>query len=200
MTSENPLLQFVARSTVASYASSARLEPSFGDGEWAEDADSYALTRRLADDRPDDQGRAHNVDLLHPARRFRHARRPAQPTLGAGSASWAARSRSFLADLDRSGDGDRVTVLIFSEFGRRLRENASAGTDHGTAAPVFLLGRRVQGGVHGPYPDLAHLKDDDPEHAIDFRRVYATVLDRWLKLPADATLGASFEPLPLFRA
>ncbi len=93
-----------------------------------------------------------------------------------------------------------MAVLIFSEFGRRLRENASAGTDHGTAAPVFLIGRPVQGGLHGPYPNLAHLKDDDPEHAIDFRRVYATVLERWLKLPAEATLGTPFEPLPLFRS
>ena len=90
--------------------------------------------------------------------------------------------------------------MIFSEFGRRLRENASAGTDHGTAGPVFLIGRSVQGGLHGPYPDLSRLIDDDPAHAIDFRRVYATVLDRWLGLPAEATLGAKFEPLPLFHA
>ena len=108
--------------------------------------------------------------------------------------------RSFMTEIDGSGNGDRVTVLIFSEFGRRLRENASAGTDHGTAAPVFLIGRPVQGGLHGPYPNLAHLKDEDPEHAIDFRRIYATVLERWLKLPAEASLGAQFEPLPLFRS
>jgi uncharacterized protein (DUF1501 family) len=76
----------------------------------------------------------------------------------------------------------------------------SPGTDHGTAAPVFLIGHPVQGGLHVPYPNPAHLKDDDPEHAIDFRRVYATVLERWLKLPAEASLGAPFEPLPLFRS
>jgi uncharacterized protein (DUF1501 family) len=84
-------------------------------------------------------------------------------------------------------------------FGRRVRENASAGTDHGTAAPVFLIGRAVQGGLHGPYPDPARLKDGDPEHAIDFRRVYATVLERWLNLPAEASLEARFELLPLIR-
>jgi len=65
---------------------------------------------------------------------------------------------------------------------------------------VFLIGRAVQGGLHGPYPNLTHLKDDGPEHAIVFRRVYATVLERWLKLPAEASLGAPFEPLPLFRS
>jgi hypothetical protein len=69
-----------------------------------------------------------------------------------------------------------------------------------SSAPVFLLGRPVQAGLHGPYPDLAHLKDGDPVHAIDFRRVYATVLERWLKLPAEASLGEPFEPLPLFRS
>jgi uncharacterized protein (DUF1501 family) len=108
--------------------------------------------------------------------------------------------QSFLTELDGSGNEERVVVLIFSEFGRRVRENASAGTDHGTAAPVFLIGHSVQGGLHGPYPDLAHLNDGDPEHAIDFRRVYATVLEGWLKLSAAASLGAPFELLPLIRS
>ena len=108
--------------------------------------------------------------------------------------------RAFLTELEHSGEADRVPLLVFSEFGRRLGENGSGGTDHGTAAPVFLLGRSVQAGLHGPYPDLTRLNDGDPEHAIDFRRVYATVLDRWLGLPAEATLGAEFEPLPLFRS
>jgi uncharacterized protein (DUF1501 family) len=89
---------------------------------------------------------------------------------------------------------------MFSEFGRRLLENASAGTDHSTAAAVFLLGKSVRGGLHGPYPDLAHLHDGDPKHAIDFRCVYATVLERWLGLAAEGRLGGPFEPLPLFDA
>ena len=105
-----------------------------------------------------------------------------------------------MTELNRSVNGDRVTVLIFSEFGRRHRENASAGADHGTAASVFLIGRPVQGGLYGPYPDLDRLKDDAPEHSIDFRRVYATSLERWLKLPAEVSLGAPYEPLPLFRS
>jgi uncharacterized protein (DUF1501 family) len=88
-------------------------------------------------------------------------------------------------------------VLVFSEFGRRLAENASAGTDHGTAAPVFLLGSPVKSGLHGPYPNLRDLADGDPKHAIDFRRVYATLLDRWLDCPSDKVLGQKFEPLPV---
>ena len=103
---------------------------------------------------------------------------------------------AFLDDLEKSGESDRVLVLVFSEFGRRLSENGSAGTDHGTAAPVFLLGRPVKPGLHGPYPDLTHLDDGDPRHAIDFRRIYATVLDRWLAVPPRQILGTAFEPLP----
>ncbi len=104
---------------------------------------------------------------------------------------------AFLDDLEKSGESERVLVLVFSEFGRRLNENGSAGTDHGTAAPVFLLGRPVKSGLHGLYPDLAHLDDGDPRHSVDFRRVYATVLDRWLAVPHRQVLGSAFEPLPL---
>ena len=89
-------------------------------------------------------------------------------------------------------------VLVFSEFGRRLGENASAGTDHGTAAPVFLAGASVKAGLHGPYPNLRDLDDGgDPKFALDFRRVYAALLDKWLGCPAEKVLGAKYEPLPI---
>jgi uncharacterized protein (DUF1501 family) len=104
---------------------------------------------------------------------------------------------TFCDDLKKAGLGRRVLVLVFSEFGRRLRENASAGTDHGTAAPVFLLGGAVKAGVHGPYPDLQDLADGDPKFALDFRRVYATLLEGWLGCPAEKVLGAKFPPLAL---
>jgi uncharacterized protein (DUF1501 family) len=112
--------------------------------------------------------------------------------------------QAFVADLVKSGDGDRVVVLLFSEFGRRLVETPSAGTDHGTAAPLFLAGASVKAGLHGPYPNLRDLDEDDPKYrggdpkfAIDFRRVYATLLDRWLGCPADKVLGGTFEHLPV---
>jgi uncharacterized protein (DUF1501 family) len=105
--------------------------------------------------------------------------------------------KAFLDDLKRASLDKRVLVLVFSEFGRRLRENGSGGTDHGTAAPVFLLGGSVKAGVHGPYPDLKNLVDGDPKHAIDFRRVYATVLESWLGCPSAKVLGEKFEALPL---
>ena len=74
-------------------------------------------------------------------------------------------------------------MLVFSEFGLCLKENGSGGTDHGTAAPVFLLGGGVKAGVHGPYPDLQDLADGDPKFAIDFRRVYAAVLGGLARCP-----------------
>jgi uncharacterized protein (DUF1501 family) len=106
---------------------------------------------------------------------------------------------AFLDDLEKADEAGRVLVLVFSEFGRRLAENGSGGTDHGTAAPVFLLGQPVKPGLFGPYPDLSRLDDGDPRHAIDFRAVYATVLDRWLGVPPRDILGAAFEPVPVLR-
>jgi uncharacterized protein (DUF1501 family) len=105
---------------------------------------------------------------------------------------------AFFEDLRRAGEEKRVILLAFSEFGRRLTENASRGTDHGTAAPVFLAGPGVRAGLHGPYPNLTDLEDGDPRHAIDFRRVYATVLDRWLDCPSRVVLNEEFDHLDLF--
>jgi uncharacterized protein (DUF1501 family) len=102
-----------------------------------------------------------------------------------------------MKDLNKSGDSGRVVVLIFSEFGRRLAENGTAGTDHGTAAPVLLAGGAVKAGLHGPYPNLNDLADFDPKHAIDFRRIYATLLDQWLSCSSEKVLGEKFEALPL---
>jgi uncharacterized protein (DUF1501 family) len=105
---------------------------------------------------------------------------------------------AFLADLEACGIADRVAVLAFSEFGRRVEENASAGTDHGAAGPVFLAGRPVRGGLVGDHPSLANLDDGDLKPAIDFRRVYATVLDQWLGVPPRTCLVSDHQQLPLF--
>ena len=91
-------------------------------------------------------------------------------------------------------------VLCFSEFGRRVQENASIGTDHGTAGPVFLAGPSVQPGLVGTYPSLTDLDGGDLKMTVDFRRVYASVLEKWLGLPSSKALNGSFAPLPLFRA
>jgi uncharacterized protein (DUF1501 family) len=106
----------------------------------------------------------------------------------------------FLDDLAAARLADRVAVLCFSEFGRRVQENASAGTDHGTAGPVFLAGPQIKGGLVGRTPSLLDLDDGDLKMGIDFRRIYATVLEDWLGLPAEKALGAAFDKLPLLKS
>ena len=93
----------------------------------------------------------------------------------------------------RTTSAENVVVMTWSEFGRRVEENASQGTDHGTAAPLFVLGNAVQGGVYGEPPDLTHLDaNGNLVFTTDFRSVYATVLERWLGAPASAVLGGNF--------
>jgi len=112
----------------------------------------------------------------------------------------SASLKAFLDDLAASRLADRVAVMVFSEFGRRVQENGSMGTDHGTAGPVFLAGPCVRPGLAGDYPSLTDLQDGDLKMAVDFRRVYSTVLTSWLGLPSENALGGAFEPLPLFRS
>jgi uncharacterized protein (DUF1501 family) len=102
---------------------------------------------------------------------------------------------AFRTDLDAQGKADEVMVLVFSEFGRRVAENASAGTDHGQAGLMFLLGKRVKGGLYGTYPDLEKLSQGDLVFNTDFRQVYATALEKWLEIPSQGILGQSFTPM-----
>ena len=106
----------------------------------------------------------------------------------------------FLRDMERIGRADDVVLMAFSEFGRRVPENANLGTDHGTAGPMFVAGKPVRGGQYGEPPNLAHLTaDDNLVHSTDFRRVYATVMGGWLGLQdAAAVLRGRFQPFPIF--
>jgi uncharacterized protein (DUF1501 family) len=97
----------------------------------------------------------------------------------------------------RLGHAERVVTLTFSEFGRRVKENASEGTDHGAAAPVFLAGAAVRPGVHGPHPSLTDLEDGDLRYHTDFRCVYATLLERWLQADSERILGSRHSLLPI---
>ncbi len=107
---------------------------------------------------------------------------------------------AFHADLAAAGHADRVSVLSFSEFGRRVGENASGGTDHGAAAPVFLVGPVAKAGLIGDHPRFDDLDDGDLKHHTDFRRIYAGLLEGWLGMSAAPIIGGGFDPLPLFRA
>jgi uncharacterized protein (DUF1501 family) len=110
---------------------------------------------------------------------------------------FTAALRAFFDDLAGAKLADRVVVMAFSEFGRRVAENGSLGTDHGTAGPVFLAGPSVKTGLVGTTPSLASLRDGDLVWSIDFRRIYATLLGPWLGLPPEEVLGGHFETLPL---
>ena len=90
-----------------------------------------------------------------------------------------------------------MTLLAFSEFGRTIKENGSAGTDHGTAGATFLCGPRVKGGVIGTLPSLTDLDRGEPKMTTDFRRVYATILNDWLAIKGDV-LGEKHETMKLF--
>jgi uncharacterized protein (DUF1501 family) len=104
----------------------------------------------------------------------------------------------FLDSLRPSKLDERVVVLVFSEFGRRLKENANGGTDHGAAAPVLIAGRSVKGGLFGPQPNLADLDETgDPRFGVDFRDVYASLIRRWLDVDPTPILGERKSSLPL---
>ncbi len=104
---------------------------------------------------------------------------------------------AFMNEIKDQGNQERVVLLSFSEFGRRVRENASGGTDHGTAAPVFLLGSALKQSVVGPNPDLSDLEQGDLKFSIDYRRIYAELLDRWLGVEPVTILGHDYKSLGL---
>jgi len=107
---------------------------------------------------------------------------------------------AFYRDLSQRGHRDRLMIMTFSEFGRRARENGSRGTDHGSGAPMFLVGGRVKPGLVGAHPSLTNLEDGNLRHHTDFRQVYATLLDSWLGVPSRQVLGQEFQPVDVLRS
>ncbi len=106
----------------------------------------------------------------------------------------------FMQDMERIGRADDVTLMIFSEFGRRVPENTSLGTDHGAANVMFVAGKRVKGGHYGDLPSLTKLDaGDNLQFTTDFRRVYATMVEGWLKQKTTPDLlNGSFKPFDMF--
>lgn len=103
---------------------------------------------------------------------------------------------AFQKDLHGKGLEDQVLTMTFSEFGRRASENQSGGTDHGTSAPLFVMGNQLGDSIVGQAPDLNLGKNKDLTFSTDFRQVYSTVLDQWLDCDSQTVLGQKFEPLP----
>ena len=128
----------------------------------------------------------------HAAQRDTHAR-----LLGNFSSAVAA----FYRELATTGHRGRVITLAFSEFGRRVRQNASGGTDHGAAGPVFLFGEHLRNpGLIGTHPSLSDLNSGDLIHRTDFRSIYTDLLERWMKMDSEAALGRQFKSAGLLRA
>ncbi|HEX8203308.1 MAG TPA: DUF1501 domain-containing protein [Isosphaeraceae bacterium] len=195
--SADPLLGFLRRTTLAAYDSSRRLEELVGSRGGPSKYPNFGLARRLE----------LIAQLIQAGfgTRFYYTALDGFDThanqLGTHAALLTELSDSvaaFHADLARAGQADRVALVSFSEFGRRVSENASAGTDHGAAAPVFVVGPVARAGLVGEHPSLDDLDDGDLRHHTDFRRVYAALLERWLGLPAAPIVGPGFEPLDLF--
>lgn len=105
---------------------------------------------------------------------------------------------AFYQDMDSKGKANDTLIMTFSEFGRRVKENGSLGTDHGTAEPMFLVGGRANGGLYGTYPSLTELDNGDLKFTVDFRQVYTTVLQDWLGADPGQVLYSQFQKLNVF--
>jgi uncharacterized protein (DUF1501 family) len=199
MEGEGDLAAFVRRSTLDAYASSERVVGLLGgrDGPARYPATALAGQLRIVA-RLIKGGIGTRVFYTiqggydtHVYQLNRHAE-----LLG----EFAGAVGAFLDDLAGAKLAERVVILAFSEFGRRVGENDSHGTDHGTSGPVFLAGWPVKGGLFGEAPRLLELQDGDVKMTVDFRRVYSSIVQAWLGVPAKAVLGGEHEQLPLFRA
>lgn len=190
------LLDFVKRTAVNTYASSKRLQEIARAYEPKAAYPATGLARRL-------KLAAQLIDADLGARIFyvtidgfdTHANQAA--THGALLSEVAEAMAAFWKDLSARGHRDRLMMMTFSEFGRRAKENGSQGTDHGSGAPLFLVGSKLNGGVIGAHPSLEKLDDGNLVHHTDFRQVYASILEGWLGVPHRDVLGESFKPLPL---
>jgi uncharacterized protein (DUF1501 family) len=195
---DDALVGFISRTTLAAYESSGRLEQLSKSAGKGPKYPNFGLARRL-------ELIAQIIKADFGTRIFytsldgfdTHANQ-----LGTHAALLNELSDSigaFHDDLMASSHGDRVALLTFSEFGRRVEENASQGTDHGAAAPVFVAGPVSKAGLIGTHPSLEQLDDGDLKFHTDFRRVYAALISQWLGCAAEPVVGRGFEPLPLFK-
>jgi uncharacterized protein (DUF1501 family) len=193
------LLDFVQRTAANTYASSRRLQEIGRNYQPKATYPNTPLAGRL-------KLAAQLIDADLGARIFyvsidgfdTHA---AQATPHANlMAQVSGATTAFFKDMKARGHGDRVMLMTFSEFGRRVKENGSRGTDHGTAAPMLLVGGKVKAGPIGKHPSLNDLNMGNLKFGIDFRQVYATLLDQWLGVSSKDVLGGKFEPVEIFKS
>ncbi len=193
---QDNLLAFVQANTQAALAASERIEQATKDYKTNVEYPASSLARKL-------KTVAQLIDAGLKTRIY-YVMLDGFDTHSRQAAAHAALLRqfgdavqAFVRDCSDHGHGERVLVMSFSEFGRRVKENASEGTDHGAAAPMLLAGERVTAKVFGQQPSLTDLQDGDLKFHTDFRQVYATVLERWLACDSATVLGGTFETLDL---
>jgi uncharacterized protein (DUF1501 family) len=193
------LLNFVKRTAVNTYASSKRLE-NIGKNYTPKAtypnsalANHLKLAAQLIDANLGARIFYVSIDNFdtHASQAQTHANLLAQ---------LSAAMTAFYKDMAARGHKDRILMMTFSEFGRRARENGSKGTDHGSAAPMLLVGGKVKAGVIGAHPDLTKLVAGNLKHHTDFRQVYAAILDKWLGVPSKTVLGKEFKPVEIFKS
>lgn len=195
---KNDLLDFVAGTTESAVKASERIEKALQQSSAAGEFPDSQLGQKLqVIARLIRTGLQTSIYYVTLDGFDTHAQQPAVHT--ALLNQWSEALSAFVKFLGNSGDLERTLVMTFSEFGRRLAENASDGTDHGAAAPMFFAGAKFEQQIVGKHPSLTDLDDGDLKHHTDFRSVYASVLEQWLKTPTATTLGGSFASLDLFR-
>jgi uncharacterized protein (DUF1501 family) len=193
------LLDFVQRTAVNTYASSDRLREIGRNYQAKATYPPTALANRL-------KLAAQLIDAGLGARIFYVTQENYDTHAGQANshrnllAELSGAVTAFYKDLAARGQADRICLMTFSEFGRRARENGSKGTDHGSGAPMFLVGGKVKAGAVGKHPSLTELEMGNLKHAIDFRQVYAAVLDQWLGVNSQEVLGPGYTPVEVFKA
>ena len=193
------LLEFVSRTAANTYASSRRLQeigknyqPKAAYPQQFALANRLKLAAQLID--ADIGSRIFYVALegfdTHSAQAPQHALLMLQ---------LSSAISAFYKDLAARGHKDRLLIMTFSEFGRRAKENGSRGTDHGSAAPMFLVGGKVKPGIVGKHPSLTDIPMSNLQHHTDFRQVYAAVLEKWLGVDSKPILGGKYEPVDVLK-
>ena len=195
----SPLLDFVQRTAANSYASSRRLQEIGKNYQPKSPYPNTPLATRL-------KLAAQLIDANIGARIFyvmtgsfdTHSGQA--PTHANLLTQVSGAMTAFYKDMKAHGHGERLLMMTFSEFGRRAKENGSRGTDHGSAAPMLLVGGKVKAGVVGQHPSLTELEMGNLKHHTDFRQVYAGVLDTWLGIASKDVLGGEYKAVEIFKS
>lgn len=193
----DPLLGFLEASTEAALAASQRLEKAMKGADESGDFPKSPLGEKLrVISRLILAGITTKIYYVTLDGFDTHSQ---QPLAHAGLLrQWSEALQAFVERMERAGQSERVLVMTFSEFGRRVAENASDGTDHGAAAPMFFSGPKLPKPFVGELPSLTDLDDGDIKFHTDFRQVYATVIEKWLGGQSQPILGGSYKTLDMF--